>query len=316
MNALPPARDARGDEPWGSSVPPAGGLRRSAALSRFRKSVTRPFGKNLRPDEKPSRRSVGLPTQACWAAVLLSAQLVAPSPAPAAPAVSTWTLSLDGGERQCRLTLREGAGGKGAPVAMPPGCRRAFPALNRVALWSEAGDALHLDDANGEPLLVFEADGEGFRTTSPQGERLVLTSTDRRGRAALDRMAGAAAPAAAETAGASAQPAPARKPAAGAAKPAEVAGRYAVLRDKTHDTGCMVTLDDKAGGPGSTLKARLAPACRDQGIVIFDPIGWAMVGGRMVLTARKGHTTELETQEDGSWMNDPQKGKTLSLKRI
>ena len=95
-----------------------------------------------------------------------------------------------------------------------------------------------------------------------------------------------------------------------------MAGRYAVLRDKTRDTGCMVTLDDKARGPGATLKARLAPACRDQGIVIFDPIGWQMVSGRLVLTARKGHTTELETQQDGSWMNDPKKGKTLSLKRI
>ena len=280
MNALLAARDARSGAPFGPSASPAGALRRSVAL----------------------------------AALLLSAQFGAAS---AAPAVSTWTLSLDGGEKQCRLTLREGPGDKGAPVAMPPGCHRAFPALNRVALWSEAGDALHLNDVSGEPLLVFEADGEGFRTTSPQGERLVLTSTDRHGRAALDRMAGAAAPAAAETVAASAKPAPARRPtAAGTAKPAEVAGRYAVLRDRTHDTGCMVTLDDKAAGPGSTLKARLAPACRDQGIVIFDPVGWTMVGGRMVLTARKGHTTELDTQEDGSWMNDPKKGKTLSLKRI
>ncbi len=41
-----------------------------------------------------------------------------------------------------------------------------------------------------------------------------------------------------------------------------------------------------------------------------------MEGGKLVLTARKGHTTELETQEDGSWMNDPKKGKSLSLKRI
>ncbi len=118
---------------------------------------------------------------------------------------------------------------------------------------------------------------------------------------------------------AGAKPAAAKKPAATAAstqKPAEVAGRYAVLRDKTRDTGCMVTLDDKAHGPGATFKARLAPACRDQGVVIFDPVGWQMQHGQLVLTARKGHTTELITQDDGSWMNDPKKGKTLSLKKI
>ena len=248
---------------------------------------------------------------------LAAAALLSATPALAAPAASAWTLSLDGADKQCRLMLRPAVGGKAAPVAMPMGCHRAFPALTGVVSWSEAGDGLHLDDASGEPLLAFDADGSGFRTTSPQGEVLLLKPADGKGRAALDAAA-SVAPAVAEAAPASAKPASAsKKPAAAAGqKPAEVAGRYAVLRDKTHDTGCMVTLDDKSPGPGRTLKARLAPACRDQGIVIFDPVGWEMVGGKLVLTARKGHMTELETQEDGSWMNDPKKGKTLSLKRI
>lgn len=242
--------------------------------------------------------------------------LLSAAPALAAPPASAWTLSLDGGEKQCRLTLRAAADGKGAPVAMPVGCRHAFPALTGVAYWSEAGDGLHFDDARGEPLLAFGPAGDGFSTTSPQGEHLLLKSADGKGRAALDKAA-AVAPAV-DLAQASAKPAAASKRAAAGSgpKPAEIAGRYAVLRDKTRDTGCMVTLDDKSSGPGKTLKARLAPACRDQGIVIFDPVGWQVVGGKLVLTARKGHVTELETQEDGSWMNDPKKGKTLSLKRI
>ncbi len=97
---------------------------------------------------------------------------------------------------------------------------------------------------------------------------------------------------------------------------ADVAGHYAVLRDQTHDTGCMVTLDEKQPGPKTTLKARLAPACRDQGIIIFDPVGWAIEGGRLVLMARKGHTTHLDPQDDGSWMKDPSEGKSLSLKKM
>ncbi|WP_237479808.1 AprI/Inh family metalloprotease inhibitor [Lichenibacterium dinghuense] len=245
-------------------------------------------------------------------AVLLSSAPALVAPASAAPAASVWTLSLAGGEKQCRLTLRPSVGGRAAPVAMPPGCHRAFPALSRVVSWSQAGDGLHFDDAHGDPLLAFDPDGKGFRATSPQGDALALTSADGRGRAALE----AAAPAAVEVAQASAKPAAAAKKPAAGPKPAEVAGRYAVLRDKTRDTGCMVTLDDKSAGPGKSLKARLAPACRDQGIVIFDPVGWEVVGNRLVLTARKGHTTELETQEDGTWMNEVKKGKTLSLKRI
>ena len=259
----------------------------------------------------PKARIMHAIRPAIAAAALLCASGAQAAPAPAA---SSWTLSGDGG-KQCRLTLHAAAGGKTAPVAMPPGCHRAFPALKGVASWSEVGDGLHLDDARGEPLLAFAVDGAGFRTTTPQGDALSLRSADGRGRAALDRAA-AAAPAAVELAQASAKAAPAAKrPAAAGQKPADVAGRYAVLRDRTHDTGCMVTLDD-ASAAGRTLKARLAPACRDQGIVIFDPVGWEMVGGKLVLTARKGHTTELDAQEDGSWMNDPKKGKALSLKRI
>ena len=168
MHALPAATQARGDYHFRASIVPP--------LGRFAGGVA------------------GL-------ALLMLAQLLDASAAPAAQGASTWTLSLDGGEKQCRLMLRGSADGHGMPVAMPPGCHRAFPALGRVARWSEAGDALHLDpselglvlvaiaagsiislvlsghldDANGEPLLVFDSDGEGFSTTSPQGERLLLT---------------------------------------------------------------------------------------------------------------------------------------------
>ena len=35
--------------------------------------------------------------------------------------------------------------------------------------------------------------------------------------------------------------------------------------------------------------------------MIFDPTGWQIVNGRLVLTARKGHKTYLDAQPDGSW---------------
>ena len=55
----------------------------------------------------------------------------------------------------------------------------------------------------------------------------------------------------------------------------------------------MLTLESQAKGPGGK-KASLAPGCRDQGIVIFDPAGWQIVNGRLMLTARKGHKTDLD----------------------
>lgn len=95
----------------------------------------------------------------------------------------------------------------------------------------------------------------------------------------------------------------------------EAAGRYSVLREGAKDTGCMLTLDAKAAARGGN-KASLAPGCRDQGIVIFDPVGWQIVGGRLVLTARKGHSTHLDQQSDGTWLKDPKEGKSLSLKKM
>lgn len=75
------------------------------------------------------------------------------------------------------------------------------------------------------------------------------------------------------------------------ARAADLAGRYAVLRD-VRDTGCMVTLSPNPRGKG--FRAQLAPACRDQGIVVFDPVGWWLERGKLHLQARKGHNIALD----------------------
>ncbi|PWB81364.1 MAG: hypothetical protein C3F11_15485 [Methylocystaceae bacterium] len=103
--------------------------------------------------------------------------------------------------------------------------------------------------------------------------------------------------------------------AAGAARSSGVAGRYAILRAGDKDTGCMLTLDERARGPGG-FRAQLAPACRDQGIVIFDPIGWSLERGRLALTARKGHKAYFDQDGDSVWRRDAKEGKPLALKRL
>jgi hypothetical protein len=92
---------------------------------------------------------------------------------------------------------------------------------------------------------------------------------------------------------------------------AETAGRYAVLRADDKDTGCMITLQGSIGG-----KAQLAPACRDNGIVIFDPVAWSLDHGKLVLKARKGHKTELVRDSYGLWRRDPKEGKALALRPL
>lgn len=77
----------------------------------------------------------------------------------------------------------------------------------------------------------------------------------------------------------------------------------------------MLTLETRARSRAG-LKAQLAPACRDNGVVIFDPIGWSVDRGRLVLTARKGHKAHFDKDADGVWRRDAKEGKALGLRPI
>jgi len=104
-------------------------------------------------------------------------------------------------------------------------------------------------------------------------------------------------------------------PLALAAGSIDAAGRYSILREGDKDTGCMLTLDSRVRGRAG-LKAQLAPACRDNGVVIFDPIGWGLDRGRLVLTARKGHKAHFDKDASGVWRRDAKEGKALGLKPL
>lgn len=109
-----------------------------------------------------------------------------------------------------------------------------------------------------------------------------------------------------------------RAPAQQGPRIGEVAGRYTVLREDDKDTLCMVTLSETARGSGF-YRAQLAPACRDNGIVIFDPIGWTIDRqGHVSLQARKGHKMLMERDASGVWrrMGGDPKARPLSLRRI
>ena len=103
-------------------------------------------------------------------------------------------------------------------------------------------------------------------------------------------------------------------PIASAFSAGDASGRYAILRDD-RETGCMLTLEARAPGPGGN-RAQLAPACRDNGIVVFDPVGWTIDHGRLVLTARKGHKAHFERDAAGVWRRDPKEGKALGFRPI
>lgn len=232
-----------------------------------------------------------------------------------------WDMSLGDTNRKCRLTLYQELAGKSHEIVMPAGCRRAMPILAAVGAWNTASDALVMINRDGEAVLNFAPAEDGLAAKGPEGETYSLTAADpvkRRQFAQQTKPVVTDPPAPpAPAAPAAAAPAAPKPPAAAAAdiKPADIAGRYSVLRDAGKETGCTITLDEKAKGPKGTLKALLAPACRDQGIVIFDPVGWSLANGRLALTAKKGHRTHYDRQADGTWAKDAKEGKALMLRK-
>ena len=241
----------------------------------------------------------------------------------ATQAAGQWDMSLNDTNRKCRLTLRADAAPAGFAIAMPAGCRRAMPILSDVGAWLLPSDRqLQLADASGKSILDFAPSTLGKMTASgPEGEtyEIIAANNVQLAQAAKPVPVPGFQPVQPAVAPQVVAPPPAitAKPSAAAlaVKTADLAGRYSIFRDGGKDTGCMLTLDNKAAGLKGN-KAQLAPACRDQGLVIFDPAGWSLEKGRLTLTARKGHQTHLDLQADGQWTKDPKEGKGMGLKKF
>ena len=227
----------------------------------------------------------------------LVAAIAAASPAAALDAQSeqtaagVWRLSQGAG-RECTIQLRAEARGAGRAVGIPPGCRHAMPTVAKVAGWKlPEPQRLELIDKSGASVLAFAQENGELSAKGPKGEFYALTAANEARKPRRE-----------------AQPANASR---GPSVPAsELPGRYSILRDTNKDTGCMLTLH-----PGG--RAQLAPACRDNGISVFDPVGWSYAGGRLVLRARKGHHANFEYTQDQSWQKDAKEGgKMLGFRKM
>lgn len=230
---------------------------------------------------------------------LLALAIMAVSPAFALDAKSEqgaaglWRLSQGAG-RECTIQLRAETRGQTRTVGMPPGCRHAMPGLAKVAGWKlPAPDRLELTDQGGASVLAFAPDNGELAAKGAKGEYYALVAANEPRKAQQQR---------------DMQPANVSR---GPSVPAgEIPGRYSVLREGNKDTGCMLTLH-----PGG--RAQLAPACRDNGIAVFDPLGWSYAGGRLILRARKGHHANFEYTSDQSWQKDSKEGgKKLGFRKM
>ena len=229
-------------------------------------------------------------------------------PTKVAEVPGTWDLSRDGTNRRCVMTLLKDRGPAGQVVNFPAGCRRALPVMGAVAGWLYADEAVRLVDKNVRPIMQFKrrADRRSYVATAEGGETYSFVPLDTAGMRPPEPEAPSpspspVAPVPGEIAPEAASAAPPTTP------DGPQPGTYAVDRLRTQGT-CRLVF-------APTGAVKLLPGCQDDGIEVFNPVNWAFAGGRLTLTAKRGHTLGLVANGDGRWRRDPETGAILLLRR-
>ena len=191
----------------------------------------------------------------------------------------------------------------GRALRFPAGCRRALPVLGGLAGWlvPERG-SLSLVDAQGEPTLKFRADGDApLAATTPKGETYRLTREEDLKVVNLPPPPPIGVPQETPVDPAKAPPL------------AALPGTYLVDRYTEREV-CRLALA-RLSLDATRYEARLLDGCRDAGLRAFDPVAWRYEGGRLTLTARRGHEVTLVSEREGQWRRDPEVGATLILRK-
>lgn len=233
---------------------------------------------------------------------------------PVAPADAggqgVWEMSLDGSNRRCRLTLSLDTLGDWYSARFPAGCRRALPVLVSVQAWRDVDGRVELLDREGQEALTFKPLGKdaetGFRAKAPDGKTYRLELASR----SPAQVEAAISPAPPKLVPQSTPIDPATAP-----PPSTIPGIYALDRYTEREV-CRLRLERPLGGAADPVPIRILQGCRDAGIMAFEPVSWRYDAGRLTITARRGHTVSLVSEQAGEWRRDPAVGAVLVLRRL
>src|SRR4051794_25930039 len=169
----------------------------------------------------------------------------------------------------------------GRQLRFPVGCRRALPIVTGTAGWTVEGGAVRLVGPDRSPILTFapSPEDEMLRARSASGEAYTL---ERKEDLRLGR------PLPPETAPEAGVPQATAVDPEKAPFIASVAGTYSVDRYTERDV-CRIDLGRMPLAIAGRYQARVLEGCHDAGIAAFDPVAWRYEGGRLTITARRGH---------------------------
>lgn len=219
----------------------------------------------------------------------------APNATEAAKTVlGAWEMSNAERDRKCVVTLKSAkasaeaqpaaGAATGATLALEfeATCGGLFPFVRTVTGWVVgAGDAIRLVDAKGEPVVEFSEVEGGLYEGERPGEGVLFLQSVAAGRAE-ER------------------------------SPEQLAGDWAIMRGTAAKPICQLTLLTTPAA-NDLLALRLKPGC-DAQITRFNPAGWSLDRGQLLIAPARGEPWRFEENE-ATWRRIPEGRQPLTLVR-
>jgi hypothetical protein len=195
--------------------------------------------------------------------------------------VGTWELSNADHDRLCSVTFKLNPAGAFYGIELDPSCAEQFPATRDIVSWSFGKrDMLLLNDARGQPILeLLEAEAGTYEGLRPNEGRYVLQNAAVVA-ASRDRTAD------------------------------QMFGEWTFVRGAGRPI-CTVTLANVAATTDS-FAVDVKGGC-DPIITRFNPSGWKMDRGQLVLISGRGDYWRFEESEPNTWRRVPEQRPPMLL---
>jgi hypothetical protein len=200
----------------------------------------------------------------------------------ASAVIGSWEFSNADRDKVCHITFRAEAVSGGRRLDIDKNCPNLFPSTKNVVAWAvdNYGD-LRLVDAQGTALIeLSQVEGGMYDGFSPQEGRYILQTA-------------AAAPV--RTAN-------------------DLVGDWSIARSPGKPICTLTLANSPAGAAADVLSLKVKPGC-DPTIVRFNPTGWRMQEGELMLLSARGQSWQFEENDANTWQRVPESADPILLMR-
>jgi hypothetical protein len=194
--------------------------------------------------------------------------------------IGAWEFSNADHDKICHFNFRADVVPGGSKIDIDKNCSNLFPSTKDIAAWAlDAYGSLRLLDAHGNAVIeLTEVESGMYDGFTPEEGRYILQTA-------------AAAPVRSAD---------------------DMAGTWAVARG-TGKPICTLTLTNSPPG-GDVLALTIKPGC-DALVTRFNPAGWRMEEGELVLLSPRGQSWQFEENDANTWQRVPESSDPILLVR-